>query len=174
MSVNTKSPLEAVDDAIRRKFASEGFQGQLKYDATQVIETDRWWYIPCGWIGSAGCIVNKRDLYVNWLGSALPGDMCIWGHEHGIFHDLIDFAFAPDTDMKLARKLLMRFKHMHPDAASVQPEHPVWYRETEIDAALSRQFPIFRRHFAWYGIPEIRRAYENDGLRFTATLSTAA
>jgi hypothetical protein len=171
MSFNDRNPLSAVDDAIRRKFASEGRQAKLQYDPSKVVESDKWWYIPCGWIGSHGCIVNKSDLYVNWLGSAVSVEMSIWGHEHGLFCDLVDFAFAPDTDMKLAARVLVRFKHTNPNAAGVDPKEPVWYREPEVGPALSRHFPMFRRHFVWLGIPEIRNAYEKEGLRFTSALS---
>lgn len=164
--------LKAVDDAIRQKFELEGFKGELDYDPAKVVETDHWWYVPCGGIGCSGCIVNKDNLYVNWLGSALSQDMYIWGHEHGIFHDLVDFTFAPDTDLALAERLLRRFKHSRPDASGVEPLEPVWYQATEIGPALSSQFPVFRRHFVWYAIPEIRHSYEHDALRFTSILST--
>ena len=163
-----------IDAAIRLKYASEGLQSDLRYDPKLVREGDHWWYVPCGWIGSLGCIVDKRDLYVNCLGSGLSLDMCIWGHEHGIFHDLVDFTFAQGTDLNLAAALLLRFQHTRPNAAGMRPNRPVWYRYGEIASALSTQFPIFRRHFVWSGIPEIRDAHERDGMSFASTLSKVA
>jgi hypothetical protein len=166
--------LEEAEDAIRRRFTSEGVLDPLQYDAAKVVETERWWFIPCGWIGCAGCIVNKSDLYVNWLGSALSLDLCVWGHERGLFHDAVDFSFAPDTDLELAGRLLRRFKRGLPRSAAPQGNSFVWYGQTEIDAALSASFPDFRQHFVWYAIPELRDAYENEGLRFTSTLANVA
>lgn len=166
--------LREAEDAIRRRFAADGFRGQLEYDPVKVIETDRWWYIPFCWIGCAGFIVNKKSMYVNWLGSALSLQQCFWGHNRGVFCDLVDFSFAPDCDTRVATRLVPRFKHMHPNAKGVPPSEPVWYRESEIAAAVSSQFPHFRRHFVWSAIPELIDAYENDGLRFTCDLPKAA
>ena len=171
------STIAEAEEAIKRKFGEEspgGSQGQIRYDSSNVIENERWWYIPCGWIGCSGCIVNKHDLYVNWLGSALSQPDYFWGHDRGLFHDLVDFSFAPDTSKELAGKLLLRFQHMHPNARGGHPKEPVWYRDSEIPSALASQFPIFRRHFVWFAIPEIRQACETNGLHFTAILSRGA
>lgn len=118
--------------------------------------------------------MSKEDLYVNWLGSALSVEECFWGHDRGVFCDLVDFAFAPDTDEGDAARLLPRFKHMHPNAGGVLPSEPVWYRDSEVLAALKRHFPVFSGHFVWYAIPELHHAYEQDGLRFTCRLSKGA
>ncbi len=167
----TTTTIRDAEDAIRRRFVAEGFRGTLEYDSDKRIETDRWWYIPFCWIGCAGFIVNKDDLYVNRLGSTLSLEQCFWGHEHGVFCDLVDFTFSPDTESAIASRLLLRFKHMHPNAGGVLPSEPVWYRNSEIPAALSSQFPVFRRHFVWFGIPELLHSYEKEGLRFTCDLS---
>jgi hypothetical protein len=169
--------IQDAEKAIKRKFAEEGpngLSGQLRYEASKVIENERWWYIPCGWIGCSGCIVNKHDLYVNWLGSSLSQTDYFWGHDNGIFYDLVDFSFAPNTDRELAAKLLLRFQHMHPDARGVHPKEPVWYLERDIPSALASQFPMFRRHFVWFAIPEIRKASKTNDLRFTSVLSDRA
>ena len=172
MSANTATIREA-EEAIKRRLIADAFRGTFEYAPDKVIETDRWWYIPFCWLGCAGFIVSKDDLYVNWLGSALTLEHCFWGHDHGVFCDLVDFGFSPDTDRTLAARLLLRFKHMHPNARGVRPSEPVWYEESEIPAALSSAFPTFSRHFVWFSIPELRHAYENDGLRFTCGLPRA-
>lgn len=59
------STLCDAEAAIRRRCAADGFAGELRYEPTKVIENDRWWFVPCGWIGCFGCIVNKSDLYGN-------------------------------------------------------------------------------------------------------------
>lgn len=169
--MSTNRTIRDAENAIRRRFAAEGFRGTLKYEPSRVIETDRWWYIPFCWIGCAGFIVNKDDLYVNWLGSGFTLDQCIWGHEHGIYSDLVDFTFSPATDLKLVARLLARFRHTHPDAKGVLPNRSVWYRDSEIGPAIFIQFPIFRRHSAWFAIPELNQAFEKEGLQFSSCLS---
>ena len=111
---------------------------------------------------------------MNELGSALSLEECFWGHDHGTSTDLVDFTFAPETDLTLAAKLLGRFKHMRPNARGELPRNPVWYRESEIGPALSSQFPVFKRHFVGFAIPELRKAVDDDGLRFRSLLSTIA
>jgi len=170
--MNTLRDAEA---AISQRFAAEAFRGELRYDPTKVIENDRWWFIPCGWIGCFGCIVNKSDLYVDWLGSGtFTLDDCFWGHDHGLFNDLVDFEFSPDTNLEAAREIVSSFLHMHPNARGVHPSYPIPYRDSEIATALSDQFPLFRRHNVWQAIPKIRRAFEDYALRFVARLSTGA
>jgi hypothetical protein len=163
--------LREAEDAIRRRFVADGFRGTLEYASDKVIETQRWWYIPFCWIGCLGFIVSKDDLYVNWLGSGVTLEQCFWGHDRGVFCDLVDFAFARDTDPAVAERLLRQFKHMHANARGVLPSESVWYRDSEIPQAVSSQFPVFIRHFVWFAIPELMRAYEKDGLRFTCGLS---
>ena len=110
--------------AIKWTFAAKGPLAQFRYDSAGVIENDRWWFIPCGRIGSHGCIVNKADLYVNWLGSATNREDALWGHDHGLFHDLVDFAFAPDTPPDVAVRLVAQFRHMKPKTRGQEPREP--------------------------------------------------
>ena len=167
----TTSTIRDAEVAIISRLTADSFRGNLDYAADKVIETARWWYIPYCWIGCAGFIVNKDDLYVNWLGSALSLEQCFWGHDHGVFCDLVDFSFSPDTDRTLAARLLSRFKHMHRNAKGSMPSESVLYQDSEIPVALSNQFPTFSRHFVWLGIAEFLHAYEKEGLRFTCELS---
>jgi hypothetical protein len=164
--------IQDAENAIRQRFAADNFRGRLQYNFNEVIETEQWWHIPVTWVGCKGFIVNKNDLYVNWLGSsaAMTLEQCFWGHDRGVYCDLVDFAFAPDTNPKIVARLVSRFQHTHPDAKGVLPHKPVWYRESELPTAITRQFPLFRRHFVWLAIPELIRETENEGLRFTCCL----
>jgi len=167
--------LKDAEDAIRRKFADKEWAKEIKYDLSQVTENERWWHIPYGWIGCFGFIVNKSDLDVNWLGSAsMSLDDCFWGHDHGVYCDLVDFTFDVNTDAKLAMRLLPLFKHTHSVRGGPPLSEPVWYRESELESEFARQFPAFRRHFVWPHIPNLRRAYENEGLRFSCCVSKGA
>ena len=174
-SVNTtkisRMTIREAEDAIRRRFAASHFRGELKYDPSKVIETERWWYIPYCWIGCAGFIVSKHNLYVNWLGSGCTLEECFWGHDYGVFCDLVDFTFASETSRTSVVNLVAKFKHVHPAANGRIPSQPVWYRPNEIEEAVTRQFPSFKRHFVWFCIPELKRASECEGLSFSSTLS---
>ena len=166
--------LQEAEAAIRRKLRANGFRAELEYAPDQIVETGRWRYVPFCWIGCEGFIVNKGDLYVNWLGSALDLEDCFWGHDRNVFCDLVDFTFSPDTNPDLAARLFARFKHMRSNAAGISPRNPVGYRQSEIAKAFSNWFPTFRRHSVWHCIPELKQACERDGLRFTCALSKRA
>jgi len=165
---------QRAEDAIRQRFKTDGFRGKMKYDTTETIENDRWWYIPFCWVGCAGFIVNKSDLYVNWLGSGIKLELCFWGHDRGIFSDMVDFTFSQDTSKDLAMRLISKFQHMQPNSRGALPSYPVWYRDSEIPSAYSSQFPVFRNHFVWFAIPELFRACETEGLQFTCCLTAKA
>jgi hypothetical protein len=161
--------IREAEDAIRRVFTATRFRGELRYDPAKVIESPNWRYIPYTWIGCKGFIVSREDLYVNWLGSALSLEECFWGQEHGIVNDLVDFAFAAETNISLATTLVSRFKHMHPNAKGVVPGGPVWYRSEEVSSAVAQQFPLFKRHYAWFCIPDLMIACQGDKLQFTCS-----
>jgi hypothetical protein len=168
----SRASLDFALTCIHKRLTKEQFSMSVSYDAQDLLCSGGWWYIPYRWIGCRGFIVNRDDGYVNWLGSALSLRDCFWGHERGVVCDLVDFTFSPDTDMEVALRLLPRFKHMHADASGRLPSEPVWYRESETPAALSNQFPTFKRHFVWFAIPDLFDACEKGGLRFTCSLST--
>jgi hypothetical protein len=144
--------------------------GEHSYDPAKVVETERWWYLPPtpGWVGCAGYIVNKHDRYVNCLDSGFDLDDYFWAHDQGVFFDLVDFSFAPETNRQLAAKLLVKFRRSDTDL----PEDSGWYHESEIPDAMARQFPTFKRHWVWSAIPDLRKAWERKALRFTSVLST--
>jgi hypothetical protein len=167
-SNSSRKSLEHAVDSMRKRLAADE---DVTYDPQFLLRSRTWWYIPYSWIGCAGFIVNMGDSYVNWLGSALKLRECFWGHERGIICDLVDFEFAPDTDLELVARLLKRFKHMFPNERGVLPNEPVWYRDSEIPAAIEKQFPVFRRHFTWFAIPELMNACEKEGMRFTCRLA---
>jgi hypothetical protein len=105
------------------------------------------------------------------LGSGLSLVDCFWGHERGVFCDLVDFEFAQKTDIDLVARLLTRFQHTQCDSQGREAKQPVWYRDSEIAAAISKQFPLFKRHFVWHAIPELRLAVDKNGLEFKSILA---
>jgi hypothetical protein len=171
-SDSQRASLKFAVKRIEERLAKSKHRGGVSYKEEHLLHCADWWYIPYTWIGCSGFIVNTKDGYVNWLGSGLITlQEFFWGHNRGIFCDLVDFEFASNTDKSVAAKLLEKFQHMHPNARGVLPQCPVWYRDSEIPSALSSQFPIFKHHCVWPAIPDLFQACKEKGLRFTCRLS---
>ena len=171
----TDAERASLDKALRclqERLNQEQFEGTVPFNPDDLLRSRNWWYVPYRWIGCIGFIVSSENGYVNWLGSGSGIHLreCLWGHERGIFCDLVDFTFAQDTDPKLAVELVGKFHHMHPNSRGVLPRWPVPYRDSEIQSAFSIYFPTFSRHFIWSALPELARAYK-EGLRFTCRLA---
>lgn len=154
-------------------------QRDIEYDPQLLMESEFWWYIPHCWIGCSGFIVDKETGNVDCLGSGVSAEgrfleNCFWGHDHGLNADLVDFAFAPDTSLDLAKQIVSKFKHLRPNSHGMLPEEPVWYRDSELESAVAEQFPLFKRHAVWPAITDLRKAYEEHGLRFTVEPSREA
>jgi hypothetical protein len=158
-------------ERLHTRVKTERFNMTVDYEPKDLLCHANWWYIPYCWIGCKGFIVNTKDEYVNWLGSALPLRHCFWGHQHGIVADMVDFTFAPDTDKEVALSLVSRFQHIPPSSKGEKPKDPVWYTGQEIETAFSNQFPVFKDHFVWYCIPELMEASKKHGVKFTCVLS---
>lgn len=166
-----KASLGFALECIQKRLANERFQMTIPYKAENLLRSETWWYVPYVWTGCRGFIVNVNDGYVNWLGSALSLQQCFWGHNRGVFCDLVDFTFSPDTKQELAGRMLLGFKHRIPNAHSVLPNESVFYEASEVSAVITNHFPNFRRHFVWFGIPNLMEAAAKEGLKFTCRLS---
>jgi hypothetical protein len=159
---------------LQRQLHRDSFRGIVTYDERDLLCAQNWWYIPYRWIGCGGFIVNKTNHYVNCLGSGLSLDDCFWGHERGVFCDLVDFTFAPETDRELVAMIVRRFKKVefNPENPSHWETH--WYDRRNIAPVIDKHFPTFKCHFVWFGIPEIRQACREHDLRFTSVIASQA
>lgn len=149
------------------------FQEPIKFDATGLLRCDEWWYIPFGWIGCYGFLVDRRDGYVNWLGSAMMTlNDCFWGHTRGIFCAPIDFTFTCDRDASYATvlDLVSQFRRCTADTGRLEIDDFSYSKEAA-KHAIDRQFPHFKHHFAWLAIPALRQASEAGLISFHAEAS---
>ncbi|MGC4091927.1 MAG: hypothetical protein QM756_29400 [Polyangiaceae bacterium] len=55
----------------------------------EIIDRGAYWFFPVGFVGSCGVIVDKADLRLFPMGSALQLDDCFWGHEHGFSQNVL-------------------------------------------------------------------------------------
>lgn len=112
-SISTdRASFTAAVAAMERRLEQEKFRGEVKFDPKDILESDRWWYIPYRWIGCMGFIVNKADGSVNWLGSGVCSlSDCFWGHDRGVICGPIDFTFtaevspSPETILEIVQYL---------------------------------------------------------------------
>jgi len=92
--------------------------GTIEIKQEYLIESLAWWYIPFGWIGCSGYIVDKNDGHVNQLGSAYPLSVWFWGHIHGFKHDTYDFIITKINDQQQTLNFVntIGFRFPHVDA----------------------------------------------------------
>ena len=71
-----------------------------QYSAAEVIEATSWFYIPWGWIGCLGWIVEKDEGTIFKLGSGLGGiDKAIDAYQEGTLEP-----FTPSADLPAASR----------------------------------------------------------------------
>ena len=58
-----------LDDAV--DILSQYLDHELTFDIQRVLENENWWYIPHGWVGVLGFIVEKDSKRIFCLGSGL-------------------------------------------------------------------------------------------------------
>lgn len=57
---------------------------KLDFDKSKVIENEHWWFIPHGWIGVLGFIVEKTSDEIYVVGSRVNPDVEAYAYWHGI------------------------------------------------------------------------------------------
>lgn len=57
--------------------------GAVWIPGEQVVERERYWFLPLGYVGSSGVIVDKITGHLTVLGSALAMDDQFWAYERG-------------------------------------------------------------------------------------------
>lgn len=74
-----------------------------------VVERETYWFFRVGFIGSCGVIVDKADLALFPMGSALPLDACFWGHEHGFSPKRVILRILAVHDLDQTIEFLLHF-----------------------------------------------------------------
>jgi hypothetical protein len=81
----------------------------------EIVERDTYWFFQVGYVGACGVIVNKADLSLFPMGSALPLDDCFWGHEHGFSPDAVVLRVVAVHDLDATVEFLFDFAGAPPD-----------------------------------------------------------
>ncbi|WP_367874582.1 hypothetical protein [Luteolibacter sp. Populi] len=87
---------------------------EVEFDPEDVIESAKWWYIPFGWIGCAGFIIDKDGGYINQLGSCHSLDECCWGHSNGIKYKYADLTVLRVHNLDATLATLMKMGNSSP------------------------------------------------------------
>lgn len=146
----------------------------ISFQESQVIEAPRWWYIPYGWIGCAGFIIDKADGYINQLGSCHSLDDCFWAHNRGIKYGYADLTIHQITNLKSTIDTLMKMGSRAP--FNPIPNRPntsgkgseFWTRE-ELEAILEGLPVTFSNQILWFTIPALRNAETQSFCKFEVT-----
>jgi hypothetical protein len=98
----------SIDDA--REVVTEYAKARrATWFSDEIVERDAYWFFPVGFIGSVGVIVDKADLALSPMGSALPIDDCFWGHEHGFSPRAVVLRVLAVHDLDWTIEFLLHF-----------------------------------------------------------------
>jgi hypothetical protein len=142
------------------------YQEPLDIAPESALEAHNWWFIPHGWIGCAGHIVDKADGHVNVLGSCHSLDLCFWAHERGIRGDVCDLVITKVLDRAKAVAILRELDVRSPFNSVPARTDGAWLDHVEIERALANLPATFSGLQLWFGIPHLRRAEEEHVFEF--------
>jgi hypothetical protein len=81
-----------------------------EFDASEALEAATWWYVPYGWIGCCGFVVEKRTGQVHQMGSNAGLETYLWAQDRGLlveYADLvIDEVHDPAATAAALRKIV--------------------------------------------------------------------
>ncbi len=98
----------SLDDA-REVVARYAKARRATWFSDEIVEREAYWFFHVGFIGSVGVIVDKADLSLFPVGSALPLDDCFWGHEHGFSRNAVVLRVVAVHDLDRTIEFLLHF-----------------------------------------------------------------
>lgn len=154
------------DAAVRTVARAVG--NEVAVDASRAFEAEGWWFVPYGWIGCSGHIVEKASGEVNRLGSAFPLSLCFWAQERGALKSPCTLVVDRVHDSSRARDLLAEFDNRSPfNPAPIQGRDtdgtPRWLKPDELLAALP--FKV-QSPSLWFALPSLKNAEETGAFDF--------
>lgn len=151
-------------DCLRTFLAAEGSETDLRFREEDVLYSACWWYVPAGFVGCAGYLVDRADGLVHALGSCHPLDVCFWAQNRGFRARFTDFVIEEIGDLADSVGLVSRFAW--PEGAGNEV-----YGTARARAALASLPARFLRHTFWFELDDLRRAEGRGVIRFTAAPS---
>jgi hypothetical protein len=84
-------------------------ESRFTWFSRDVVDRETYWFFPVGCVGSCGVIVDKAELSLFPMGSALSLDDCFWGHEHGFSPEAVTLRVLAVHDFDRTIEFLLNF-----------------------------------------------------------------
>lgn len=147
-----------LDDAhaIVERYASDA--GAAWFPDRNVIDRQRYWFFPVGYIGSYGVVVDKASGEVTALGSAFTLEDWLWGYEHGFLQTSVTLRIMSIDDLDRTLAVLQ---------SSVSAEFRWRYELRNRLEDRLRELPAdFPQQNLALSIPSFRQALRNGWFEF--------
>jgi hypothetical protein len=158
----TKENRVQFETVLRSTHAALELEDDHPWSEERGLEAETYWFIPLGWIGSKGQIVDKQTGSVTTLGSAFDLDLCLWAYELGALASPCTLVIDQIHDRALTVELLGKLDNRSPfnpvpvqgtDAAG----EPRW-----LDATLLAEAPIrIDAESLWFALPALRQGVDS-------------
>jgi hypothetical protein len=111
------------------------------------FEASDWWYVPIGFIGCAGHIVEKQTGVIRQLGSSHSLDLCFWAQVRGLLREGCTLVIDRIHDRETARRLIRQR----------------WRKPDELLATIPVRIEM--QHL-WFELPLLREAERTGAFTF--------
>ena len=156
--------VELLEDHIEQK---------VEYSREGVVESPDWWYIPTIFIGCTGFVVDKKDGYINSLGSVhVPLADSLWAHNIGIKHDAHNLTVTKVNNLDKTINILMELGNKSPVCPRSNKHDnegnliEFWKRD-DLRAYLMKLPVTFYNQQLWLTIPLLHHASKRKYFEFT-------
>ncbi|PQO45772.1 hypothetical protein [Blastopirellula marina] len=162
--------VRSLDDAVRqlRIFLKRDFD----FNDDWVIESENWWYIPYGFIGCAGIIMDKLDGYVNALGSCYDLDLYFWAHNQNIKYEYADLTVTKVKNLQPTIATLMKMGNRAPlnpipNKSDSAGNRTMFLTRENIAEQLANLPVTFANQSLWFTIGALKKSFDADDFSFS-------
>lgn len=147
---------------------SKAVEEPVVVNEAHAFEAEGWWFIPYGWIGCAGHIVEKQSGIVKTLGSAFPLSLCFWGQARGALKSPCTLVVDRVRDPVRARELLAKLDNRSPwnpvpvQGRAADGTHR-WLEPENVLAAVPFQL---QSPSLWFALPALKEAETSRAFDF--------
>jgi hypothetical protein len=148
-----------LEDAIRRArlYAEERGAIWFQEPPEGIVERSDYWFLPVGFVGSVGIIIDKASGRLHVMGSSLSQDDFFWGHENGFSGER--HTLRVTNVRELGKTVEFLFHAVRGGPGSTRDPHPgrQWLEEQ------LRELPHdFGQQSLWLRIPSFRHIREQS------------
>jgi hypothetical protein len=155
---------ESYERAVRALEEVDPRARQVELDESEVLEAAGWWYIPFGWIGCFGHIVDKHTGQVTRLGSSpLRLAPYLWAFERGVLRAPCTLVIERIHDVRRATALLGQLDNRSPYNPVPLRADGQWLDVPELLESLPASIPSAS---LWYAVPALQQAEREHAFEF--------